>query len=219
MNRSQTEIIEHVFETLQNHFGCFEWWLNEAPFEVMMGAILVQNTNWNNAEKALTNLAEHCSPQGIAALPLEKLAERIRPSGYYNQKALKLKALTQWYEGYNYDIALVKQVEQSLLRQELLAIKGIGGETADAILVYATHKPSFVIDAYARRILSRNGVKVPKRYDDFQQLVEQAIPRQTELYAYYHGLIVEHGQQFCRPKPKCDGCPLLPTCLGPDVAS
>ncbi|GAA4903434.1 endonuclease [Ferrimonas pelagia] len=213
---SANALVEDVFRRLKAHFGCFEWWLNAPAYEVMLGAVLVQNTNWRNADKALINLAEHRDPAAIARLPLAALAALIRPSGYYNQKAAKLKALTRWYARYGYELARVQRVDLTVLRQELLAIKGIGPETADAILVYAIGKPSFVIDAYARRLFSRNGLTVPKDYHRFQALIEAAIPRDNAVYAYYHGLIVEHGQAYCRPTPRCDACPLRSTCLGPE---
>jgi endonuclease-3 related protein len=180
----------------------------------MMGAILVQNTNWKNAEKALDNLGKTIAPQQVADMELATLAQAIRSSGYYNQKALKLKAMTQWFADYNYDIQAVRAKDTEVLRKQLLAVKGIGGETADAILVYAIGKASFVIDAYARRIFERNGLVVPKSYEKFHDLMEAVIPPNTKTYGYYHGLLVEHGQQFCHPKPKCEQCPLVAQCKG-----
>lgn len=212
MTIDSQRLIVATFNQLSEHYGQFNWWDIDDPFEVMLGAILVQNTNWRNADKALRNLGTELHPVGIEQLPLEELAQRIRPSGYYNQKALKLKALNQWYAGYDYRIELVRKQSLAQLRQELLAIKGIGGETADAILVYAIGKPSFVIDAYARRIFERLGLTVPKSYDSFKALMENTIEADTWRYGYYHGLLVEHGQQFCHPKPKCDGCPLSALC-------
>ncbi|CAH7054010.1 Endonuclease [Vibrio chagasii] len=210
---SQSELILSVFDTLEQHYGYFDWWQRNDPYEIVLGAILVQNTNWKNAEKALANLGEQCNPISIADMELDELAQKIRSSGYYNQKAIKLKAVTHWFLKYQYDISVVREQDKDQLRKELLEVKGIGGETADAILVYAIGKPSFVIDAYARRILTRNGLDVPKSYEKFRALMESVIPLDTKRYGYYHGLLVEHGQQFCHPKPKCQQCPLTQDCI------
>ncbi|TCS40667.1 endonuclease III domain-containing protein [Reinekea marinisedimentorum] len=210
----QAQLINQVFSRLETHYGRYGWWHLEEPYEVMVGAILVQNTSWKNVEKALANLAEHFNPHAIAQMPVADLAELIRPSGYYNQKALKLKAITSWFAHYRYSIQQVRQVDQQTLRQQLLSVKGVGNETADAILVYAIRKPSFVIDAYTRRIFTRNGLAVPASYDKFQALLESVIPQDNDTYAYYHGLMVDHAQQFCHKTPKCSGCPLAQDCLG-----
>ncbi|CDT32662.1 endonuclease III domain-containing protein [Vibrio coralliirubri] len=210
---NQSELILGVFNTLEQHYGYFDWWQREDPYEIVLGAILVQNTNWKNAEKALINLGDKLDPRSIAEMDLDDLAQKIRSSGYYNQKAIKLKAVTEWFAKYQYDISVVREQDKDQLRKELLEVKGIGGETADAILVYAIGKPSFVIDAYARRIFTRNGLDVPKSYEKFRALMESVIPLDTKRYGYYHGLLVEHGQQFCNPKPKCQDCPLNATCL------
>jgi endonuclease-3 related protein len=207
-------LIRGVFHSLEAHYGWFDWWPTSDPYQIMMGAILVQNTNWKNAEKALDNLGKTIAPQQVADMELDRLAQAIRSSGYYNQKALKLKAMTQWFADYNYDIQAVRAQDTEVLRKQLLAVKGIGGETADAILVYAIGKASFVIDAYARRIFERNGLVVPKSYEKFHDLMEAVIPPNTKTYGYYHGLLVEHGQQFCHPKPKCEQCPLVAQCKG-----
>jgi endonuclease-3 related protein len=205
-------VIQDVFSTLSQHYGEYIWWPDQDPFRVMLGAILVQNTNWKNAEKALNNLGYRATPKHIDSLELEVLAQTIRPSGYYNQKAQKLKALTQWYARYDFDITYVRQSETEVLRKQLLSIKGVGGETADVILVYAIGRPSFVIDAYTRRIFERIGLTLPKSYDGFKALMEQALPLDTRQYARYHGLMVDHGQAFCNPTPKCKDCPLKADC-------
>jgi endonuclease-3 related protein len=205
-------LIQDVFSSLEQHYGWFTWWPSDNPFEIMLGAILVQNTNWRNADKALANLGDDLLPQRIEAMEPEELAQRIRPSGYFNQKAQRLKAVTHWFAGYQFDIDKVRQCDTGQLRSELLAIKGIGGETADVILTYAIGHASFVIDAYARRIFSRYGLAVPKGYEPFRALMQGALPTDVERYAYYHGLMVEHGQQFCNKTPRCDGCPLYAGC-------
>ncbi|MCG9545988.1 endonuclease [Vibrio sp. Isolate33] len=210
---SQSELILSVFDTLEQHYGYFDWWQRNDPYEIVLGAILVQNTNWKNAEKALINLGEQCNPRSVAEMDLDELAQKIRSSGYYNQKAIKLKAVTEWFSKYQYDMSVVRKQDKDQLRKELLEVKGIGGETADAILVYAIGKPSFVIDAHARRIFTRNGLDVPKSYEKFRALMESIIPLDTKRYGHYHGLLVDHGQQFCNPKPKCQDCPLNSTCI------
>ncbi|MFA0158764.1 endonuclease III domain-containing protein [Vibrio sp. 10N.261.46.A3] len=212
-SKGQAELILSVFDSLEQHYGYFDWWQREDPYEIVLGAILVQNTNWKNAEKALINLGDKLDPRSIAEMELDDLAQKIRSSGYYNQKAIKLKAVTEWFSKYQYDMSVVREQDKDQLRKELLEVKGIGGETADAILVYAIGKPSFVIDAYARRIFTRNGLDVPKSYEKFRALMESVIPLDTKRYGYYHGLLVEHGQQFCNPEPKCHDCPLNATCL------
>lgn len=209
--------ISQVFYQLEAYYGRFIWWPESDPYRVMIGAILVQNTNWRNAQKAIDNLGDDLAPIKISALDIDVLAQSIRPSGYYNQKALKIKALTQWYQGHDFEIETVRALGLNELRKELLSIKGVGGETADVILTYAVGKPSFVIDAYARRIFYRLGLSVPKSYEAFREMMQQALPANTEDYALYHGLMVEHGQRFCRPKPVCDDCPLQRVCQRVDV--
>ncbi|MDR9827202.1 endonuclease [Vibrio sp. FNV 38] len=206
------QTIQHVFQQLESYYGDFDWWPNNNPFEVMVGAILVQNTNWRNVDKALANLPSPLEPSQIDDIPLNELAILIRPSGYYNQKAIKIKALTTWLRTYHYDLGAFQHRKRQSLRVELLEIKGVGNETADVILTYALNKPSFVIDTYARRIFTQYGLEVPKNYDHFRQLAEQALPSSQHKYGYFHGLMVEHGQQFCNKTPKCAGCPLESTC-------
>ncbi|MGF1773308.1 endonuclease [Vibrio wakamikoensis] len=212
MSSDEALRIRRLFSKLEQHYGWFDWWQAQEPYEVMLGAVLVQNTNWQNAQKALDNLAPYLSPECIAAMELESLAEKIRPSGYYNQKSQKIKAVSEWFSRYHYDIASVRECSLEQLRPELLSIKGVGGETADVILTYAVKKPSFVIDAYARRILSRYGHAVPSSYEAFRAQMQHVFPPDTKRYAYYHGLMVEHGKEFCRPKPNCAVCPLGNNC-------
>ncbi|MDK9738869.1 endonuclease [Vibrio sp. D404a] len=212
VTEQDSRLIRDVFRGLEEHYGWFDWWPTSDPYQIMMGAILVQNTNWKNAEKALDNLGKTITPQQVASMDIDELAQAIRSSGYYNQKALKLKAMTQWFAQYDYEIDAVRSEELEKLRRELLAVRGIGGETADAILVYAIGKPSFVIDAYARRIFERVGLDVPKSYETFHDLMHRVLEPDTRRYGYYHGVLVEHGQQFCHPRPKCESCPLLSRC-------
>ncbi|MGK0270597.1 MAG: endonuclease-3 related protein [Cocleimonas sp.] len=206
------QTINQIFNQLQHHYGELPWWPAETDFEMMVGAILTQNTNWKNVEKALTNFAGLLTPQRVLAISHETLAETIRPSGYYNQKAIKLKALTHWYQGYDFDINKVRCVDGNALRKELLAVKGIGPETADSILVYALDKPFFIIDSYTRRILHRVGVDLPTGYDALRVMIENTIPRNITTYQQYHALLVEHAKAYCIKVPKCQHCPLNDIC-------
>ncbi|MGL6259408.1 endonuclease III domain-containing protein [Vibrio sp. WXL103] len=209
---STSKLISDVFYQLEQHYGYFIWWPSTSPFEVMVGAILVQNTNWRNVDKALNNLPSPLTPQAIEGIEQDELAKLIRSSGYYNQKAIKLKSLLAWFKQYNYQVDPLLTRDVTGLRAELLKIKGIGNETADVILTYALNKPSFVIDAYARRIFSRYGLDVPKNYDHFRAMMDSALSHQRDKYDYFHGLMVEHGQQFCNKAPKCAECPLTLLC-------
>ena len=206
------ELINNTFEILQAHYGKLNWWPADSDFEMMVGAILTQNTNWKNVEKALSNFNGNLSPEFIEDVTPDELAEIIRPSGYHNQKALKLKSLTKWFKKYDFNISKAKKQDADLLREELLNINGIGGETADSILVYALEKPFFVIDAYTRRIFHRVGIEVPDKYEDYRLLMEDAIPKNTKVYNLNHALVVEHAKAFCQKKPLCDNCPLQVIC-------
>jgi len=211
------EVLNAIFNKLKGYYGDISrrlafygpsWWPADEVVEIMVGAILTQNTNWRNVEKALANFNNNLTPHFILEASHEELIAIIRPSGFYNQKADRLKALMQWFSTYNFDVALLAEKQKDEIRNELLAIKGIGNETADSILVYALGKTSFVIDAYTRRIFSRVGIVVPKEYDEFQELLEKTLPMEIAIYDHYHGLIVEHAKRFCTKKPMCEGCPL-----------
>jgi len=208
--------IDDIFIQLQQHYGHLAWWPAETEYEMMVGAILTQNTNWKNVEKALANLAGHLTgkiaPQQVLSMPIDTLAQGIRSSGYYNQKAIKLKALTLWFQGYDFDISKARNVNGNALRKELLGIKGIGPETADSILVYALDKPFFIIDSYTRRILHRIGFELPRDYDKLRLQLEQYIPQDITTYQQYHALLVEHAKRYCTKVPKCQDCPLGECC-------
>ncbi|PID26540.1 MAG: endonuclease [Candidatus Cloacimonadota bacterium] len=212
-------LINTLFENLSNFYEDFKcggksWWPADSEFEVMVGAILTQNTNWSNVEKAIINLKKEklLTPKSILKVEENYLSEIIRPSGFYNQKSKRLKSISLWFGLYEFEVEKVKRVDTLNLRNELLSISGVGPETADSILVYAFGKPSFVIDSYTRRIMSRFGVDVPKKYDDFKTMVEVCIPKDLNIYDYYHGLIVEHAKNFCRKKPLCEICPIGGVC-------
>ncbi len=201
-----------VYNTLLAAYGPRNWWPARTPFEMMVGAILTQNTTWKNVEKAINNFGNRLSPEFLENVAVEELAGIIRPSGYYNQKALKLKALTTWFAKYSYNIDKVREVNGETLRLELLGVKGVGRETADSILTYALHKPYFVLDAYTKRIFSRLGYEIPASYDELRLRIENNIPQELYLYNEFHALIVEHAKRHCSKAPSCGGCPLLNGC-------
>lgn len=208
--------LQKVFNTLLTTYGPRHWWPGETPFEVCVGAILTQNTNWGNVEKAIANLkaADRLSLAGLAGLLPDALAALIRPAGYFNIKAARLQAfvgfLLDQYDG-SLDRLFAGPWQQT--RTELLAVKGIGPETADSILLYAGHKPSFVVDAYTRRIFSRLGlVDEQISYDGLRRHFMDNLASDTALFNEYHALIVELGKQVCRPRPHCSRCCLAEQC-------
>lgn len=203
-----------IYKLLFSALGPQHWWPGRTPFEVMVGAILTQNTAWTNVSKAIQNLkhAHALSPVAINNMNARRLAGLIRPSGYYNQKARHLKIFTRWYlSTCGGNVRLLRKEKTSVLRSELLSLKGIGPETADSILLYALEKPVFVIDAYTRRICSRHGLCSDTcRYLDLQALFMDNLRPGAKFFNEYHGLIVHVGKEFCRKNsPRCDVCPLL----------
>ena len=210
-DRSVNELLA-IYHTLLNFFGEQGWWPADTPFEVIVGAVLTQNTAWRNVERAIENLKEGgvLTPQGLREVEESGLAEFIRPAGYYNVKAKRLKSLIEFLDrGYGGDLKKMFAEPLSSLRQKLLAVKGIGPETADSILLYAGEKPIFVIDAYTRRILSRHGMITDgASYGDIQNLFMQSLPQDVALYKEYHALFVRLAKTFCKTKPLCAGCPV-----------
>lgn len=178
----------------------------------MVGAILTQNTAWRNVERAVANLKREkvLSVAALRDLPLDRLAGLIRSSGYFNQKAIKLKALVAFLDDrYGGSIARMRKAPLERLRGELLAIRGVGPETADSILLYALEKPVFVVDAYTRRIFYRHHYfETFPTYDEVQERFESELPRDLDLYNDFHAQIVAVGHHFCKPTPRCEGCPL-----------
>ncbi len=202
-----------IYHILYNIFGPQNWWPGDSPFEVAVGAILTQNTNWTNVEKAINNLKKEkkLSPNAIHELSEKKLAELIRPAGYYNIKTKRLKSFIKFLmNDYHGDIRNMKKEDIHSIRQKLLSINGIGPETADSILLYALNKPIFVIDAYTKRILSRHGIMdSSKSYDEFQNLFHKTLKNDVKLFNEYHALLVKVGKTYCKSKsPLCIECPL-----------
>lgn len=201
-----------VYDKLFQYYGPQGWWPAETAFEMMIGSILVQNTNWRNVDKALLELRPYLQPETIAEMPIEQLAQLIRSSGFFNIKAKRIKSFMAWFKKYGFALDEVRRKEKEELREELLGINGIGRETADVMLIYAFDQPVFVVDAYARRIFYRLGYDMPVSYDAFREKIEQTLPEDVTLYNEYHALLVEHAKRICKPSPICSECPLLDIC-------
>lgn len=205
-------ILKKIYNCLYSTYGPRNWWPGESPFEVVIGAILTQNTNWTNVEKAIRNLKDTnvFTPEKIYEIDIARFAELIKPAGYFNVKAKRIKKFINWLFA-NYEGDLTKMFAQDLktLRPELLSVNGIGPETADSILLYAGNKPTFVVDAYTYRIFSRHNL-IPEEttYDEIKTFFEENLPEDVELYNEYHALLVQLGKEYCKPKRKCESCPL-----------
>jgi len=201
-----------IYRACYDRFGHRHWWPADTPFEVIVGAILTQNTAWANVKLAISKLKEHglMSPEKLRVLPREKLAMLIKPAGYYNQKSRYLQAFLEYlYSRYGGRVELMGETETARLRKELLDIKGIGPETADSILLYALGRPVFVVDNYTRRVFSRHGFFPPdSSYQEIQNFFESHLPEDVELYNDFHAQIVALGNRYCRAKPSCGDCPL-----------
>jgi len=202
-----------IYHKLYQAFGPQRWWPGDTPFEIAVGAILTQNTNWGNVEKAINNLKKQntLSAKAIHEIPGKKLSELIRPAGYYNIKAKRLKSFIDFLmNDYHGRMKRMKNEDMHSLRKKLLSINGIGPETADSIILYALEKPIFVIDAYTKRVLSRHGImEHEKSYDEFQELFHSSLKKDMKLFNEYHALFVRVGKTFCKlKKPLCDKCPL-----------
>lgn len=206
-----------VYRALFKAFGPQRWWPGDTPFEVMVGAVLTQNTAWGNVEKAIANLKRDrlLVPSRLNRVPVRRLAALIRPSGYFNVKARRLKHLLEFIRT-EYGGSLKRMFAEDFreLRQKLLMVNGIGPETADAILLYAGGKPLFVVDAYTKRVFGRHGFfSLDADYLEVQRLFMENLPRDRRLSLYneYHALIIKVGKEHCkRTKPACSKCPLNP---------
>ena len=206
-----------VYRRLYAHYGPQHWWPGESPLEMVLGAILTQGTAWTNVEKALASLkrADLLSVEALRDVAESDLAAMLRPSGYFNAKARKVKAfINHLLDSYDGSLETFLGEETEWLREELLFIYGIGEETADDILLYAAGKPSFVIDTYTRRILKRLAVEPPdgKSYQAYQRLFHGGLPRDASLYNEYHALLDRHAKETCKKAPLCGGCCLLELC-------
>ena len=212
LGQSLTDIYRRLFDC----FGPQHWWPAEEPFEVIVGAILTQSAAWGNVEKAIANLkaAGALSPGKLRRLSLSRLARLVHPCGYYNAKALKLKSFAFWLGNhYDDDLDRLFAVGTAELHRQLLAVHGIGPETADSILLYAAGKPVFVIDAYTRRILGRIGLTPEKdSYTGYQEFFMEHLPPAAAMFNEYHALLVRLGKDVCRRRPLCPQCCLNDIC-------
>ena len=201
-----------IYRKLYKAYGPRHWWPGETPFEVMVGAILTQNTSWKNVEKAIDRLKENglLNSTKIRRLRRNQLASLIRSSGYYRIKAERLKAFVNFlFEHYDGNLNRMRKEEIKTLREKLLRVKGIGPETADSILLYGLQKPIFVADAYTNRILSRLGIVSEKAsYEAIQNLFMNHLPHDEKLFNEYHALLVHLGKNVCKKNPECDRCPI-----------
>ncbi|HOD84330.1 MAG: Endonuclease III [Planctomycetes bacterium ADurb.Bin126] len=221
---STGETLMEFYRAMRSRFGHQAWWPGQTPLEICIGAILTQNTAWTNVEKALANLqaAEAMSLHRLHEMPAPQLASLIRPAGYFNIKAKRLKNFVaavypRWGENLG-GIVKGRQVAQgdgfldrdgATLREELLAINGIGRETADSIVLYAAGRCTFVVDAYTCRVLGRHRLIAPEDdYESVKDLLESNLPDDVELFNDFHAQFVMVGKTFCRPRSRCEGCPL-----------
>lgn len=202
------EIYEHLFRA----FGPQDWWPGETRFEIIVGAILTQNTNWANVAKAIANLkgAKCLEPDTLHAMDTAELERLIRPAGYFRLKAKRLRNFTQWLlDNHQGRLDALDAIETRRLREELLGISGIGPETADSILLYALDRPVFVVDTYTARVAVRHGLIEPDiDYTQLQYLFESNLEPDVRLFNEFHALLVRVGKDFCKPTPRCDTCPL-----------
>ncbi len=213
------EKLTEIYELMHKRYGPQHWWPGNSTFEIIVGAILTQNTNWANVEKAIANLAaaDCLCPEKLYEMDTSELAAIIRPAGYYNIKAKRLGNFLTWlFKEHDGSLAAIANYDVYSLREELLRINGIGPETADSICLYAFEKPVFVVDAYTCRVLVRHGLIEPEAgYEQIREFFEAALPNDVPLFNEYHALLVRVGKEHCKPKPKCQGCPL--ECLPHDV--
>ena len=210
MGRPSKAVLRALYARLFRAFGPQQWWPGETPFEVIIGAILTQNTNWGNVEKAIFNLKSKklLSPRALNKITYAELSALIKPAGYFNVKAKRLKSFIAFlYKEYKGDLTKMAAEDHAQLRKKLLGVNGIGPETADSILLYAFGKPVFVVDAYTKRVLYRHNMAGLK--DDYHAIQEKfmkALGADVRTFNEYHALIVRLGKDYCKPNPKCTNC-------------
>lgn len=207
--------ISHLHNALWMEYGDLQWWPAKTPFEVAVGAILTQNTSWNNVEVAIEALRTEgaLSPSDLAKIDVSRLEALIRPSGFFRQKARYLKELATYVERQWSGNTLGISCESvDCVRNQLMALRGVGPETADSILLYALRMPSFVVDAYTYRLLRRTGIYTGGSYNSIKTAFEMALNHDVDELANAHAMIVVHCKKICRKKPLCDVCMLLNVC-------
>ena len=207
-----TKKLKKFYKLLLNHYGKQNWWPAPTKLECILGTILTQNTSWKNVEKGLKNLRSHMeiNYKNLKNISVKELAILIKPSGYYNQKAKRIKRFIEFIEkNYNGDLNLMFEENVQELRTKLLSINGIGPETADTIILYACNKPMFVVDTYTYRILSRHKlIPVETNYNEIQSIFMDHLENSPQLFNEYHALLVKVGKQHCKKQAICNGCPL-----------
>ena len=205
-------ILPGIYTALYKSFGPQHWWPGDSAFEVAVGAILTQNTNWGNVEKAIANIKakKALNAKSLHKMSHKQLASLIKPAGYFNVKAKRLKSFLDFLcNDFKGNMQLMQQIDALPLRERLLSVHGIGPETADSILLYALDKPVFVIDAYTKRVMSRHGIaSVKAGYDELQEIFHKNLPSDVQLFNEYHALFVMAGKNYSKPRPKCTGSPL-----------
>lgn len=202
-----------VYRQLFDALGPQHWWPGDSPWEVMIGAVLVQNTSWKNVERAIDNLREAglVDPQRLLNVPTDELAELIRPAGYFRLKTKRLRSLLEFVvDQYDGSLETMRAADTHRLREELLGVHGIGPETADSILLYALEKPTFVVDTYTHRVFARHGwIGYDTDYHQLKEHLVSELPVDVTLYNELHALLVNVGHHYCRRQPKCEACPLV----------
>ncbi|UCE75184.1 MAG: hypothetical protein JSV56_05640 [Methanomassiliicoccales archaeon] len=204
-----------IYHRLSKRFGDLKWWPADSPFEVMVGAVLTQQTNWKNVEISISNLknADLLNINPLASASLGTIRKCIKPSGFYKQKTQRIKNLARFLvDNYEADLNKFFQKDADTQRKELLSLKGIGPETADSILLYADSKLKFVVDAYTFRIFKRLGLNFQDNYEKAQEFFENRLSKDLYLYRNFHALLVELGKNHCKIKPICHDCPLFDCC-------
>ncbi|MFA6321755.1 MAG: endonuclease III domain-containing protein [Candidatus Omnitrophota bacterium] len=213
LNNRPSENLTKIYSRLYKIYGPQRWWPGRSRFEIIIGAILTQNTAWTNVEKAIKNLRFHSclsSPAKLHSIHADKLSVLIRPAGYHNVKAKRLKNFTGFLlKSYGGKLAKLAEIDTAVLRNELLEINGIGPETCDSILLYAFNRPVFVVDAYTKRIFSRHGLfSEDSSYEYVQNIFTRNLPSDVVIFNEYHALIVKLAKEHCKKSPKCETCPL-----------
>jgi endonuclease-3 related protein len=205
-----------IFDLLRSSYGPQHWWPGDSPFEVIVGAVLTQNTAWQNVAQAIANLKRKglLEPGALLRAEPDTVRALLAPAGYYNIKYDRLMSLLRFLDGYGMDLESVRSLPLETLRSELLEVKGVGPETADSILLYALQRLVFVVDAYTRRLFSRLGYEWVQAasYDQVQRFFMEALPQDMALYNEFHALIVVHSKDTCKKRPLCEGCCLRSLC-------
>jgi len=202
-----------IYERLIDVYDYHSWWPSQNSLEIILGAILTQNTNWDSVLISLEQLKPFLDARILMEIDLDFLQELIKPSGFFRQKASYIKEFLNWYKNYDYDDLNLLKLETKSFRHELLNIKGIGKETADSILLFAYKRPVFVIDAYTYRVFGRLGYDTPKKYDDFQHIFMNLLEADNAVYYNFHAVIVMLAKDKCKKIPKCEDCILKDICL------